>query len=118
LFFGIVVAGLFGYLWKVWKDIKKDYLLLAIVFTLVALAAFLFLTRVHERHLFSIFAFLVIAAAAKPLLWLAYFSLSASYLLNLSYSFIWINQSFRSVFTSVQIGLISFLDLALFGFIT
>jgi len=117
LFFGVIVTGLFTFLWKDWKESKKNYLRLASVFALVAFAAFLFLTRVHERHHFSVFAFLALVASAKPPLWIAYLFLSVTYLLNLYYSFIWINQNFRAVFSSAQIGLIAFLNLALFGFI-
>lgn len=118
LLFGMIIASLFVILWKEWKDGKKSYLRLATTFALVTLAAFLFLTRVHERHPFPIFAFLAIAASTKPILWVSYVLLSLTYLLNLYYSFVWINQDFKAVFSPAQISLIGFLNLVLFGFIT
>ncbi len=56
---------------------------LAIPAALLSLGFFALPTEVHERHMFAAIPFLILAAVARPRLWIAYFSLSLTYLYNL-----------------------------------
>jgi len=113
--FSFMTLSLLVFLWKKWNQNQKaNFKLLFLVLAMVAATAFLFLTRVHERHLFPLFAFLAVAAASKPKLWLLYLFYSLTYLLNLRFSFIWINQGFKEIFSQKLIGLFSFTNLVLF----
>jgi len=113
--FSLMTLSLLVFLWKKWsKDQKDNFELLFLVLAIVAATAFLFLTRVHERHLFPLFAFLAVVAASKPRLWLVYLFYSITYLLNLRFAFVWINQNFKEIFSKKMIALFSFTNLVLF----
>jgi len=84
---------------KLWKVKNSRYLLLVIIFA----TNFLFFTRMHERHLFPVFAPLAISASLNSNLWLPYVGFSLLYITNLYYSFIWITQSFTSVLPALVI---------------
>lgn len=81
------------------------------------LISFLFLTRMHERHLLPVFAPLAVATAYYPALWISYGLLSTTYLVNLFYSFIWINEGFKMIFSQEAIWLFSALNLMAGAFI-
>lgn len=80
---------------------------------LLFLALFLYPTRVHERHLFSAFPFLILTASFLEGFESIYLFFSASYLANLSYAYVWLTQDFRHLFPDY---LISFFSLANLGF--
>lgn len=60
----------------------QKFLLASCIF----LVSFLFLTRMHERHLLPSLAPLVIASVGYPLLWVAFTALSITYLINLRWA--------------------------------
>lgn len=71
------------------KDINIDYL----SYTLASFAFFMFLTRIHERHIFPVFALLLISAFIykSRFLIISYISLSFIFFLNLFYSYYYYN---------------------------
>lgn len=100
-FIGIVITTAF-FLFsakKLWKTKNFRYLLLAITFA----TNFLFITRMHERHLLPVFAPLAIGASLNSNLWLPYVGFSLVYVINLYYSFVWITQSFTSALPALAI---------------
>ena len=118
LIFGFINVVLLLFLWKRGtKNNEIDFKRLFFSLALVSAAAFLFLTRVHERHLFPFFAFLAITAGLEPKLWFVYLFYSLIYILNLRFSFVWITQDFREIFPRVLVNLISFANLVAFLFI-
>lgn len=101
-------------LWRNWgKNERKNLTRLFASLAVVAAAMFVFLTRVHERHLFSVFPFLVSLALLGRDYLAIYLLYSFTYGLNLLYSFIWINEDFRMIFSSAIIKLISFINVSL-----
>lgn len=74
------------------KDMAQKFLLASCVF----LFSFLFLTRMHERHLLPTLAPLVIAAVSYPLLWAAFAALSVTYLVNLRWAG-WLGVDFQEI---------------------
>lgn len=90
-------------IYKTWSKKGAEYLWMAIIF----LATFLFLTRIHERHMLTVFAPLIISASLSPELLIVYAVLSLTYIANLLYSFIWISQDFKSIFSDLVIKIIS-----------
>lgn len=118
LIFGLLNFAFFAFLFKKWsKSFKNNLINLLKIFTLVFFSAFLFLTRVHERHLFPIFPFLATLAAFYHDLWLIYFISSIIYLLNLRFAFVWLTQDFRSIFSQPAIQLLSFLQILCFFYV-
>ena len=103
--FGVFYLGLLAGFRNAKTKVGKKALLLAGCF----LAGFLFLTRMHERHLFPVFAFLNIAAVFYPLLFINYFLISLISVFNLYYAYILITKG-TVVFSS---GLISFFSFIL-----
>jgi dolichyl-phosphate-mannose-protein mannosyltransferase len=95
---------------RLWKVKKAKYLLLSIVYA----ASFLFFTRMHERHLFPIFAPLAIAASLNSNLWVPYIGFSLIYVFNLYNSFIWVTQDFRNVFPIPMIIFFIFMNFIFF----
>jgi predicted membrane-bound dolichyl-phosphate-mannose-protein mannosyltransferase len=98
---------------KLKKTKGGEYILLAVAFAV----GFLFFPRMHERHLLPVFAPLVISSVLIPDLWLVYLVFSISYLANLYYSFIWITQEFKTVFSKTFIRFLILSDLAAFVFL-
>ena len=82
------------------------------------LAGFLFMGRMHERHMLAVFAPLAIALSEVPYLIIVYLVLSITYLMNLRYSFVWLNESFKEIFSDFSTKAISVLNTStLFMFI-
>lgn len=95
-FLGIIATlgvSLIGFI-KLRKTKNSEYLIAALIF----LSSFVFLTRIHERHLLTVFAPLLISSVALPNLFLVMIALSLTYLANLFYSYIWITNNFQTVF--------------------
>jgi dolichyl-phosphate-mannose-protein mannosyltransferase len=96
------------------KDKKlSQYKLAAILF----LASFLFFSRMHERHMLFAFTPLTIISALHPFLWIPYIGLSLTYIANLYYSYVWINESFKVIFTQHFIKFFIVANLLLLFFI-
>jgi dolichyl-phosphate-mannose--protein O-mannosyl transferase len=110
--------GLFGF-WKPDALILTSAIITSVVIVIVAtivvlvkkpkngeyilsfislLTTFLFLTRIHERHLLPVLAPLLIISFDSPVLFLSYIGLSATYLANLYYAYVWIVNSFKEIF--------------------
>jgi len=77
------------------------------------LVTFLFLTRIHERHLLPTLAPLLISAFINPVLFFIYGGLSLTYLANLSYAYYWITDNFKEIFNPVLIKIFIFTNLSL-----
>lgn len=95
LFAVAISVVLIPYLGKKMKNgIKLDYL----AFTLSSFGFFLFLTRMHERHLFPVFALLIISACIfrSRVLILSYTALAVINFLNLFYSYYYYNVVFNN----------------------
>lgn len=79
--------------------------------TVILLVSFLFLTRMHERHLLPVLAPLVIVAVRYPVLFVPYILLSITYVLNLQYSFVWINENFKQIFSQEVVNILSLVNI-------
>ncbi|MGB3729296.1 MAG: hypothetical protein WBA70_08630, partial [Thermodesulfobacteriota bacterium] len=72
---------------KTFTNYKKNFALAFEAISIVSFIAFLFLTRVHERHLMTTIVFLsFIAITSRHLIYL-YITICFIYLLNLIYAF-------------------------------
>jgi Gpi18-like mannosyltransferase len=111
---GLLLLILGRYLYKNKKDMFEQTM---ICLTLIFLAAFLFMTRMHERHLFYVFPFLLLSAYKKRKYLFAYFVLSLIYLANLHFGLEYYYQADVYVFSMVFIRLLSFINLAVFGWL-
>lgn len=76
-----------------------EYLLAGLSF----LITFMFLTRMHERHLLPSLAPLLVYAALNPVLYIVYSILSLTYVANLSYAYYWIVNEFKEIFNPTLI---------------
>lgn len=92
------------------KIINGEYLISSFCF----LVSFLFMTRMHERHLLPVLAPLLIAVATNPILIVPYFGLSLTYIANLSYAYYWITDNFKEIFNPVLIKAFIVTNLSLF----
>lgn len=92
------------------KAKNKKYYLAAASFII----SFMFLTRIHERHLLPSFAPLLVASFFSPSLMIVYWGLSLTYLANLYYSFQWISFDFLTVYSNSLIHIFIFINLVLF----
>lgn len=110
---GISMA-LFVFLYLVRNSNKAAfrYVVLAGIFY----ATFLFLPRMHERHLLPLFAPLIISVATYPLLIVPYIVASLIYLANLRYSYVWVSKNFFTIFTSFEISTLIIANLLAFAF--
>lgn len=84
---------------------------------IILISSFLFLTRMHERHLLALFPFLSISVGLNPLFIFPYITLSATYIANLLYSYKWITENFLTIFSDTQIKIITAANLLSLVFI-
>jgi predicted membrane-bound dolichyl-phosphate-mannose-protein mannosyltransferase len=85
-----------------------------IISYLSLLVTFLFMTRMHERHLLPTLAPLVVSASLNPMLFLVYGGLSLTYVANLSYAYYWITDNFKEIFNPVLIKFFIISNISLF----
>ncbi len=83
---------------------------------LLYLITFMFLTRIHERHMLPTFAPLLVSASLAPIVLLPYMVLSLTYLANLSFAYYWIVDNFKEIFNLTLIRI--FIALNLFALAT
>lgn len=107
----VILLSLFLVGKKVGKKGGK-YILLAVSL----LAGFLFMTRLHERHLLPALAPILISASFYPLLLITYAGFSVTYLANLYYSYHWINNNFAEIFSPFLTTTLILINLSLFFF--
>lgn len=79
---------------KLKSFIKLDYL----IYTILSFSFFLFLTRMHERHLFPVFSLLIISACIfrSRILIASYIALAVINFFNLFYSYYYYNVIFNN----------------------
>lgn len=78
------------------------------------LTGFTFFTRIHERHMLPyLVLFLIYVVKNKKLLYL-YFAFSGIYVLNLTYSFVWISEDFRTIYSPGLVKILSLSVVALY----
>jgi len=111
--FSLIITAVSFIVALVLQKHKRDERLFGFSLSLIFLFSFLFLTRIHERHLLTVFAPLAIYSTVVPLAWISYVGLSIIYLLNLVYSHVWISDNFTEVFPESIIRLLSFVNLFL-----
>lgn len=83
------------------KLVNAQYLIAGISL----LTTFLFMTRMHERHLLPVLAPLLVASSSNPALLIVYGGLSLTYVANLYYAFVWITKEFKEVFNPTLVKL-------------
>lgn len=98
-----LVLGLGFFL--VWQSKKKSALWLALV--TLYLVLFSFSTRVHERHIFTVFPFLTVLSGFNNFYWLPLLIVSAISTANLYFALIWLLEGGRFVFSWNLINLFS-----------
>lgn len=114
VFFGsLYLFALSSFSKRLKKKILSNLPALVIFLAVVSYASFNLLTRVHERHLFPVFAFLALASAFKPKLWVIYFFSSLLYVLNLHFAYVWLTQNFREIFSPFLVSLFAIVNLGL-----
>lgn len=117
---GIIITLLVSIfaLWLLWRKEKRDpanafpfrFLAAAVILA----GSFLFLTRMHERHLLAALAPLVVSAAAFPLLWLPYVVFSLTYMANLRFAYVWLTKNHQLIFPNKIVVLISIVNVVVF----
>lgn len=89
------------------KQRNAEYILAGVFL----LTTFLFMTRMHERHLLPVLPFVLIGAIQIPGLIISYTLLSITYLANLSYAYYWISQDFKEIFNKFLINIFIVINL-------
>lgn len=97
---------------KFLKQKGGEYILLAFTFAI----SFLFMTRMHERHMLPLFAPLTIAVALNPVFLFALIGFSFIYLANLYWAWIWVTNSFQNVFSDFIVKILSLINVLLLSF--
>ena len=121
-FWGLLFSGFVGLLsiFKLMRSKKPggEYYLAAILFV----SNFLFFSRMHERHLMPSFAYLAIISVLDWRIVFSYIALSFTYIMNTIYSYTWIVEDFKEIFTGDLVkvfiigNLLVFANLILQGF--
>jgi dolichyl-phosphate-mannose--protein O-mannosyl transferase len=83
-----------------------------LISSLSLLVTFLFMTRIHERHLLPVLAPLLVSVATNPVLLLVYGGLSLTYIANLTYAYQWITKDFKEIFNPTLVKIFIFLNLS------
>jgi len=82
----------------------------------IMLSSFLFLTRIHERHMLPVFAPLSVLSIFSPVSLSVYVGLSLLYILNLYYAFVWIENDFYQIIGPDATKVVGGLAVAIFVF--
>lgn len=90
------------------KIINGEYLIAAVSF----FVTFMFLTRMHERHLLPVFAPLLLASSTNPIILVIYAGLSMTYLANLAYAYYWITDNFKEIFNPFLVKIFVFVNIS------
>jgi predicted membrane-bound dolichyl-phosphate-mannose-protein mannosyltransferase len=109
---GAVAIIAFFAMAKKFQKKGEEYTLLAISYA----ASFLFMTRMHERHLLPIFAPLTISLASNPSFIFALIGFSFIYLANLYWAWNWITYTFKDVFGDFLVKTLSAVNILLLSF--
>lgn len=96
---GIVVTLLGNAVFFLKVKNRKNYEYIIAAFSL--LTTFLFMTRMHERHLLPAFVFLLISTVEILPSLISYAGFSFTYLANLAYAYYWITDNFKEIFNPV-----------------
>ncbi|KKQ83984.1 MAG: Glycosyl transferase family 39, partial [Candidatus Woesebacteria bacterium GW2011_GWB1_38_8] len=107
--YALVLLAFLFLCFKLWKKKTAPYYLASFIFG----ASFIFFTRMHERHLLPIFAPLAIVAVENPILLLPYLGFSLIYCANLYYSYIWITNDFKEVFSDFLVKFFSLINISM-----
>lgn len=112
----VVVINLlfFIYLFKKQKKFLKRKNTVYLVASFSLLTTFLFLTRMHERHMLPVLAPLLISSLEIVPMFLAYFGLSITYVANLAYAYYWITDNFKEIFNPVITKILIVFNLIMF----
>lgn len=109
---GIILTLMIPVATNLWRKKISRYFAASLVFAMT----FLFMTRMHERHLFTTFAPLAVAVGTSNLgLLIPYLGFSGTYIANLYYSYVWISRDFTSVFSPVMTTFLSAINILLLG---
>lgn len=92
---------------------RKNSAYLIAVFSL--LTTFLFLTRIHERHLLPVLAPLLISSLEIFPIIFVYAGLSLTYIANLAYSYYWITDNYKQIFNPVMTKILIVFNLIMLG---
>lgn len=103
----LILFFLLGY--KFLKTKGGEYILLALAYAL----SFLFMTRMHERHLLPVFAPLTIAVSLNPVFIFPLIGFSFIYVSNIYWAWNWVTNNFETVFSDFIIKLLSLANVLL-----
>lgn len=79
------------------------------------LITFLFLTRIHERHMLPALSPLLAFASVNPIIYISYGILSFTYVANLGYAYYWIVDEFKEIFNLTLVRLFIGLNILALG---
>lgn len=96
---------------------KKSYSFYLFTFCILSYATFLFLTRIHERHLFYTLPFLLLLSVKTKRLLVGFLVLSLTYTLNLYFALENFLSSGRYTFSPLLMFSLSFTNLLIFFWI-
>lgn len=107
----ILIISVLSVILIVKKPKAGEYLLSAVSL----LTTFLFMTRMHERHLLPVLAPLLVVGSLNYLNLASYFVLSLTYVANLQYAFVWITKDFKEIFNPTLIKMFIILNIVSFA---
>lgn len=116
-FFGYILSAVFGgfFLKEIFSK-KADNIKIYGAAAGIFFATFLFLTRIHERHLLPVFAPLLIFSITQVSGVMVYLGLSITYALNLIYAYTYASSDHSFVISDASIKFIIIFNLILFVF--
>lgn len=94
---------------KFLKQKGGEYIALSFLYAI----SFMFMTRVHERHLLPVLAPLSVAVSLEPILILTLVGFSFIYVSNLYWSWNWVTNNFQQVFGDVFVKTLSLFNVGL-----
>src|SRR5258708_6328932 len=106
----LVLIFIFGV--KLLKQKGGEYILLAFTYAI----SFLFMTRMHERHLLPVFAPLTIAVSLNPIYIFPLVGFSFIYIANLYWAWNWVMNGFKIVFDDFVVKALSIINILMLAF--
>lgn len=97
--------------------VKKKKCLVYLMSSLIYLTTYLFMTRMHERHMLPALAPLVISLNFLPNLIFVYLIFSLVYVANLIYSYQWLVSNYSEIFSKPIIWVMIIIQILALGYI-
>lgn len=99
------------------NNVPNKVLYNSLVIALVYMTGYLYLTGIHERHIYPVFVFLAVASCLKARIWMTYLVLTLLSFVNLMYAQAWFSGNRVGIYGVEVSNLFSFIMIGVWAYL-